>query len=437
MDNPELWLTAFGASVFMAVLFFLVCLEAGKMSGGKLKFLEDVNRKLYERLDEIFPLREEWLYAARCAIMLFAICSAICLGLWSTSVGGLNSENWYRLAMKPTILVVCICAVLELMGTILTITASARVLLIFIPIFKTLSIILFPWTFSMGALSRKIARRRISTLDEGGEVPTVEDEILSLVEGETTAEQSKAAVPDLEDDEKRMIVGALELDEVTVRRIMTPRVEVVGVEYEEGENVSDFVRDARNAIVSSGHSRIPVYSGTIDNVIGVVYSKDLLDDAKLTDISKVFHRNPLFIPISKNIGDLLEEFRQNKIHLAIVVDEYGGTAGIVTFEDVLETLVGDIKDEYDSAEGSLELEEIRDGVYVCDARTPVALANKIMDVEIPEDKEYDTIGGYLSACTGRIPVPGEVVDTGILLITVRKADSRRVIEVELTAKTEE
>ena len=407
------------------------------MSGGKLKFLEDVNPRLYEKLEPLFPLREEWLYAGRFAAVLFGICGTISLCLWVTAVGGLQGTNWYRLALKPVCVIVGICIVLELMGTLLTVTASARVLLIFIPVFKTLGYVLFFWTMPMAALSRKIARHRISSMDEGGEVPTVEDEILSLVEGETTTAQSNAAVPDLEDDEKRMIVGALELDEITVRRIMTPRVEVVGVPYTEAMAVSDFVRDAREAIVSSGHSRIPVYSGTIDNVIGVVYSKDLLDDEKIADITQAFHRNPLFIPVSKNIGDLLQEFRQNKIHLAIVVDEYGGTAGIVTFEDVLETLVGDIKDEYDNAEGSLELEEVSPGVYVCDARTPVALANKIMDVEIPEDKEYDTIGGYLSAVTGRIPVPGEIINTGILQITVKKADSRRVIEVELTAVKEE
>lgn len=437
MDNPGLWLWAFGASVFLVALLILVCLEAGRMSGGKLKFLEDVNPRLYEKLDEIFPLHEEWLYAGRFAAVIFGISGALSLCCWVTKAGGFTAENWYWLALKPAGIIVGICIVLEIMGTLLTVTASARVMLIFIPVFKTLGYVLFFWTLPMAALSRRIARHRISSQDEGGEVHTVEDEILSLVEGETTSEQSNAAVPDLEDDEKRMIVGALEMDEVTVRRIMTPRVEVIGVPYSEEMSVSDFVRDAREAIVTSGHSRIPVYSGTIDNVIGVVYSKDLLDAEKTSDISKVFHRNPLFIPVSKNIGDLLEEFRQNKIHLAIVVDEYGGTAGIVTFEDVLETLVGDIKDEYDNAEGSLDLEEVSPGVYVCDARTPVALANKIMDVEIPEDKEYDTIGGYLSAFTGRIPVPGEVINTGILQITVRKADSRRVIEVELTAVKEE
>lgn len=431
-DNPGLCISIFIVSVILAAFLTMICLEIGKMSGGKLKFLEEANKKLSDKLDEVFPLREEWIFAGRIAVIICSIAAVVSLSLWWDAIhtAAPAGQHIYSALWIPVTTIVVVYCLMEIASSLMSTTASAKLLLFSIPLLKATSCIFFPITFPLAALSRFVTRKRISKINDD-EGPSVEDEILSLVEGESQPENT-STIPDLQEDEKRMIVGALELDEINVRRIMTPRVDVTGVEYFPDMKLEDFVSEARNAIIESGHSRIPVYTDTIDNVIGIIYSKDLLDKNKVADFSSLVHPHPLFIPVSKNIGDLLEEFRQSKIHLAIVVDEYGGTAGIVTFEDVLETLVGDIKDEYDFAEGNMELKELKPGLFLCNGRTPINLVNKVMDIDIPDDEEYDTIGGYISTEIGRIPTQGETIKTPAVNAFIKTADNRRAIELELS-----
>ena len=432
MDSGSynLWLAAFALSVFLMELLAMVCRKASGMSGGKLKHLEDYDPDLFEKLDELYPLHEEWVCAGRLCYILFLILSMFCLLQWRE----VTSAEEVTLVL-PLAAVIVAFILTELISATLGIAATARILLFFLPIFMFFSYIFFPLTMPLGGIERYIKRKRVTKKTDS--VATVEDEILSLVEDEADTEDgaqndnSNDRIQ-LDDDEKRMIVGALELDDVNVRRIMTPRVEITGVEYDPKKPVEEFVADARQAIVDSGHSRIPVYQGSIDNVIGVVYSKDLLNPARSGDIESLLHSSPLFIPVSKNIGDLLSEFQQSKIHLAIVVDEYGGTAGIVTFEDVLETLVGDIKDEYDTAEGNLEPRKVGEDVYLCDARVLISRINRLLDTEIPEDEDFDTLGGFITSSLGRIPSAGEEMEVPPLKVAVKNADKRRLIEVEVS-----
>lgn len=426
----NLWFCAFALSVFLMELLAMVCRKATGMSGGKLKHLEDYDPDLFEKLDELYPLHEEWVFAGRLCYIVFLILSMFCLLKWRSVTAAGDSSFVFPIA---AVLVAFVLS--ELIAATLGIAATARMLLFFLPIFMFFSYIFFPLTMPLGGIARYIKRKRVTKKTDS--VATVEDEILSLVEDETDAEDGEQSDNandriQLDDDEKRMIVGALELDDVNVRRIMTPRVEITGVEYDAKRPLEEFVADARQAIVDSGHSRIPVYQGTIDNVIGVVYSKDLLNPAMTGNIESLLHSSPLFIPVSKNIGDLLGEFQQSKIHLAIVVDEYGGTAGIVTFEDVLETLVGDIKDEYDTAEGNLEPRKVADDVYLCDARVLISRLNRLLDTEIPEDDDFDTLGGFITSSLGRIPSTGEELEVPPLKVSVKNADKRRLIEVEVS-----
>ncbi|MBQ9369235.1 MAG: HlyC/CorC family transporter [Victivallales bacterium] len=429
------WFACFVVSLLCAAFFALVCLVAGGMSGGKMKHLEESERDLADRLYELFPLKEEWVYAGHILVMGLGVLAFYCVLRWKSCLADYASFNFVWPPVLTLLLVYCL---MEFFSALLSISAAARLLLVTLPIFKVLSWLLFPVTLPLGALARFINRRRMSADEDS--VASVEDEILSLVEDDEEDEEEQKGEedggeierPGLEEDERRMIMGALKLDEVNVRRIMTPRVEVTGVEYVEEHPLEEFVTSAKQAIVASGHSRIPVYKKTIDNVIGVVYSKDLLDVSKLESADKLIHRNPLFIPESKNIGDLLGEFQQAKIHLAVVVDEYGGMAGIVTFEDVLETLVGDIKDEYDFAEGNLEPREMSEGRLLCDARVPVASINYTLDTEIAENGDFDTLGGFITYSEGRIPKAGEEFDAPPLHVKVLKADHRKLIEVEIS-----
>ena len=419
--TPGLSLACFCVCAFFAALFAVVCHQIGKLSGGTIKFLEESEHPV-EGLDRVFPLQDAYIFAARLVVLGLLVVAANCNAKWA--IQGHAGYSWL-----PPLLAGVFYGAFELAMSALTARASARFVMLFVPLLKAAYFILFPLTMPYCAMQKRLdAKRQIS--EDGETEPSVEDEILSLVESEEGKDST--VMQALEEDEKRMIRGALELDELSVRKIMTPRVDVISVEYREDMALEDFVNEVRRTIIQSGHSRIPVYVDTIDNIIGIVYSKDLLDESKLSVFDSFVRKKLIVIPVSKNIGDLLEEFRQSKIHLAIVVDEYGGTAGIVTFEDVLETLVGDIQDEYDYAEGDDALKEVRKGVWQCDAKTPVEIVNKVMGVEIPEDEEYDTIGGYLSFVAGHVPAQDESIETPELLAFVSKANNRRAIEVQLS-----
>ena len=419
--TPGLALLFFCISSVLVAFAAAICHQIGRLSGGTIKFLEESEHPI-EGLDRFYPLQDEYLFSARLVVAGLLIVAAIFNAQWA--VHGNGSYAWL-----PPLLAGLFYGLLELAINALGIRAAARLVMLVVPLLKLSCLLLFPLTIPYRAMHRRLDAKRQEN-EDGETEPSVEDEILSLVESEDA--KDSPAMQTLEEDEKRMIRGALELDELSVRKIMTPRVDVISVEYREDMALEDFVNEVRSTIIQSGHSRIPVYVGTIDNIVGIVYSKDLLDERKLNVFDSFVRKKLLVIPVSKNIGDLLEEFRQSKIHLAIVVDEYGGTAGVVTFEDVLETLVGDIQDEYDYAEGDEALHEISKGVWQCDAKTPVEIVNRVMGVEIPEDDEYDTIGGYLSYVAGHIPVQDESIETPELLALVSKANSRRAIEVQLS-----
>ena len=238
----------------------------------------------------------------------------------------------------------------------------------------------------------------------------------------------------INEEENEMIRAIFALGNTVVREIMVPRTDMAFVSAEAG------VREALNTIIACGHSRIPVCDGTIDNIIGLLYAKDLLKywgmDESALDLKKIM-RPPYFIPETKNLEQLLQEFKKKRVHLAVVVDEYGGTSGLVTIEDLLEQIVGDIQDEYDLEEEWL-LEE-SDGSVTVDARLPIEELEEYFGIEVEREK-FDTVGGLIFYLTGRIPQAGEVVTTDTIHLTVLDADERRIGKVrarKLQPTTEE
>ncbi len=238
------------------------------------------------------------------------------------------------------------------------------------------------------------------------------DELLRLVE----MEEANGAI---EEEERQMIRGVIGLTDSTAREIMVPRIDIVAAE------VSDTIDDVLQLIVGKGFSRIPVYEETIDNVVGVVYAKDLmkfLAEGTRPPVREIM-RPPHFIPESKKIDELLAELRNSRVHIAIVVDEYGGTAGIVTIEDLLEEIVGEIQDEYDVEEATIE--RIGDGEAVLDARVSIDAVNELFGLEL-EGEDYDTIGGFVYHHLGRVPVPGDEVRAQGLDVRVMSVAGRRI-----------
>ncbi|MCH7592034.1 MAG: HlyC/CorC family transporter [Planctomycetes bacterium] len=229
----------------------------------------------------------------------------------------------------------------------------------------------------------------------------------------------------VDEEEKEMIESVIELTDTHVEEIMTPRTDVVGIPIDaDYEAVLATIR-------KKGHSRIPVYEDTIDTILGVLYAKDLLQrksDEPFSLSSSM--RKALFIPERKMVRELLREFQSQKVHIAIVLDEYGGTAGLVTIEDILEELVGEIHDEYDETT-AVELVRIDERTVEVDARMRVDELNDELDVALPEDEDYETIGGFVCSRMGKIPKVGEQIEHNGMVIRVIDAEPRRVIRVRL------
>ncbi len=226
-------------------------------------------------------------------------------------------------------------------------------------------------------------------------------------------------------EEKEMIESVIELSETHVNEIMTPRTEMVALAKEADlETVLALVR-------LKGHSRIPVYEGTIDTILGVLYAKDLLQRENGTPFSLPgIMRKVLFIPESKLVRELLREFQDQKVHIAVVLDEYGGTAGLVTIEDILEELVGEIIDEYDPT-APAELERIDDRTVEVDARMRIDDLNDQLRLELPEDQDFETIGGFVFSKLGKVPEVGERCSHGRVVMLVIGAELRRVTRLRL------
>ncbi|WP_040789611.1 hemolysin family protein [Nocardia paucivorans] len=226
------------------------------------------------------------------------------------------------------------------------------------------------------------------------------------------------------DEERRMIQSVFELGDTTARAVMVPRTEMVWIEADKS------VAQAMSLAVRSGHSRIPVIGENVDDILGVVYLKDLVpyaDRGRSVRVREVM-RAAVFLPDSKPLDALLDEMQRRRNHMALLVDEYGGIAGLVTIEDVLEEIVGEIADEYDTDE-TPPIEELGDGRYRVSARLPIDDLGELYGLEI-EAEDVDTVGGLLAHELGRVPLPGaEVTTHGLLLRGEGGADARGRVRV--------
>ena len=251
-----------------------------------------------------------------------------------------------------------------------------------------------------------------------------------------SAEAADDGVPDddiacLDGKARAMIRGVVELSQTTVKEIMVPRTDVT---FASLESASD---ELVEVIAESGHSRIPVYHHTTDNIVGMLYAKDLLlsrrgNGAAAFDLEKILRR-PYLVPETKKVDELLREFQLRRVHIAVVVDEYGGTSGVVCMEDVIEEIVGDIQDEFDDEED--EIQQIGAGVYLCDARVRLDELNRHPGLELPED-DFDTLGGFVFDLFGKIPVKYEKETFGRADFVIQEMEGRRVSTVKIIVHPE-
>ncbi|MBN1846560.1 MAG: HlyC/CorC family transporter [Sedimentisphaerales bacterium] len=304
------------------------------------------------------------------------------------------------------------------------------------PLLRFFDWLTWPLTYGLHLFDPPIRRlARLARVARGEGEDRIEDrheELLSAVgEGEISGT--------VDEEEREMIESVLEFRDTRVGEIMTPRTEIVGIPVHDG------LRAAIETIIQAGHSRFPVFEDSIDNVIGMLYAKDLLKDLNLPEDDQVRQvrqrlRKPYFVPASKSLRDLLHEFQEQKIHMAVVLDEYGGTAGIVTIEDVLEELVGEITDEYESPQAA-PLVRIDERTWEVDARYEVDELNEECELNIPEDDAYETVGGFAFSRLGYIPQAGETFDYDNLHFTILDAGRRKInrlrIEIVPEPQTDE
>ena len=274
----------------------------------------------------------------------------------------------------------------------------------------------------LGFLNRllRYAPRRKGTAQQGnGQI--FPEQIESLAEG---------AENELEEEERQMIHAVVELGETQVKEIMRPRPDMVCIS---GDAAPDEIKEL---VEKHGHSRIPVYDQSIDSITGIIHVKDLflLSDEQRRDVKlSSLARKPYFVPETKKVDELLKEFKRDKIHMAIVVDEYGGTAGLVTLEDILEEIVGEIQDEYDKE--TPPVEKLDEATYRVDAGVSIEDLNDTLGTEI-EEKGFETVGGFIYDLVGSVPEEGKKLEYEseefALNLLVEKVEGQRIKTVKVT-----
>lgn len=392
-----------------------------ELTPGRIRRLETDNKELARKLENWLEHHNEFyvvfiylilLILAAISILLFAFTSEIYPKSTQYEIGGYVLLSILALLLASSLIIRLVLKRVDIFFLRVT-----------LPFIRLLSLtVCFPVLLLMKITSA-------STSSENEEEKTsAEDEIMSLVEHDNNDHGES-----LEEDEKRMIRGIFDLDNTLVREIMTPRVDMTTLA------VKASIEEAKQTIIKSGHSRIPIYGKNIDEIKGIIYAKDFLDTGKNFTTLADFMHAPLFIPETKNVGDLLEEFQNNKIHVAIIIDEYGGTSGMVTLEDIIEEIVGEIHDEYDENEdGNNAMLRLPDGSIRVEGRCLIDDINHEFELELPEDEDVDTIAGYVCGEFGKIPKENEEIKIdGIGAFKILKADRRKVLLVEITPENPE
>ena len=311
----------------------------------------------------------------------------------------------------------------ELVPKAIALAHAERLAFLFAPPIDVLGRVLAPLVWLLTTITDAITR--LFGISDQQQERFSPEELMILVE-----RGSEQGI--IEAEEQQMIGAVLELGQQRVHEVMVPRIDIKALP------VTASLDEITEMIVSEGHSRIPIYDETVDNVIGILYAKDLLPffaRGEKPEIRSLL-RPPLFVPESITVDDLLHNFQRRKVHLAIVLDEYGGTAGLVTIEDLIEEIVGEIQDEYDTEEPMIE--EISDLEARVDGRASVDDLTEHFGVELDgEDREqYDTVGGLVYHEIGGVPTVGDTVEVDGLTLTVESTDGRRVGKVLVVKRSQ-
>lgn len=423
MDDSSLliWLLVVAVIIFNGLL---AAAEVGVISlrKSRLMYLSDVDKRariisqLLEKPENFFASLQVWV--TLCTVAGGALATLISMKIFKPILGK-NSEGLSALfgSLLMTLILVLFG---ELVPKNLALKKAEAFSLLSARFIKFLYLLAYPFVKPLAIISGWIASLLGGEKDE--QMGTITEEEVQILLEEGSKEGN------IEEEEKEMIASIFDFTDTTAREIMVPRIDVVGVEAD------DSVEKVLDIVSRTGYSRLPVYRESMDNIIGIVHAKDAIrrfKEGKRTLPAKRIARPAYFVPESKKIDELLKEMQRNKTQMAIVVDEYGGTAGIVTLEDILEEIVGEIEDEYDKERELIK--KIDDNTAIVDARALIEDVNEELGLSL-SDEEADTLGGLVYALLGKVPEEGESVELDSVTLTVEKTDGRRITKVRITKK---
>jgi CBS domain containing-hemolysin-like protein len=421
-ESSILWLLLLTALYALATLLRVAVVKYHNLHAA----LEKEDKLSLERT-EFLTMRHNLVLSS---LYLFKVLVALLIG-W------LAAQAWLSLAIREAyghwslaIGGLLLCAVLlALLGDFwmrsLAIQSSVKVLKkLFFPL-RLIYAFLYPFAWFVLSVAQKLAKN-------GGNFRTEttlydEEEILAMIEHQPQEEGQQ-------DTEQTLIVNVLQFNEKVAGQIMVPRPKVAAV------SIDSPLQQIIDKVNEEGYSRLPVYEETIDKIVGILYAKDLLSlavkkgDSDASDLKRILRR-PLFVPENMPLDRLLRTLQHHRVHMAIVVDKYGGTAGLLTLEDVLEEIVGDIQDEYDNEQPIVQ--PLGENHYLLDALTSLTDVNRYLPFDIPEGEEYDTVAGLLNYTLGKIP---EIGDTAIIenfKFTVKEKEGNAITKVELEVLPEQ
>jgi len=314
-----------------------------------------------------------------------------------------------------TLLAWLVLATAQIIGRSLVVGNAEAVALRLAPFAKGMMTILWPVTFLLYRAGIRISGEDAHDADES--IFLSEDGLRRLMQ----VDEEGATI---EDSEKEMIAGILDMDDTAARAVMVPRIDMVTLPIE------STLHEALDEIMACGHSRIPVFEDNPDVIVGLLYAKDLLRclrDSRADVVIRDLLRPAYFVPASKKVNQLLRELQQQRIHLAMVVDEYGGIAGLVTIEDIMEEIFGEIRDEYDVNEAML-YQPIAENGFIINSRLDMDTLAKLLEIDLA-DEDAETLGGLIYSRLGHVPVQGETVDLEGWSLRVLSLDGRRINQV--------
>ena len=419
------WLVLGIASAGAALFFALTHSALRLFSRARL---EDTLRAR-NRLDDLARLyrhHEDLIQMARSLHIASLIAFTVVAILWATDRFGPTALGWLVGAAGATVVSVIVGGVVPMAWAKY---AAESVLVATLPVCQACLAAFSPVQMILRVIDR-IVRRMAGAPEENQAASHIEEEIRSVL-----SEGEREGV--LQADQKEMIENVLGFRKTDASQIMTPRTDIVSID------AGATAEKARALVAQSNHSRIPVTRGNIDTVVGVLYAKDLLDrtcgaGAEPRLLVKDVMRPPLFVPETKKLHELLREFQGDQVHMAIVLDEYGGTSGLVTIEDVVEEIVGEIVDEYEQTPPKT-IRHVGGQSFEVEARVRVGDLNSELALDLPEGEDYETLGGFVLARLGCIPKTGESFQQDNLRITVLEADERHIarVRIDLAAPAQE